>query len=57
VPRFACRLRRWGILDAQTDGLLQDRARQQTDAALAAAESSPEPTPASALDHLYAISR
>jgi 2-oxoisovalerate dehydrogenase E1 component alpha subunit len=54
LPRFARRLRRWGILDAESDTLLQDRVRQQVDAALAAAEASPEPTPASALDRLYA---
>jgi 2-oxoisovalerate dehydrogenase E1 component alpha subunit len=46
LPRFAGRLRRSGILDSATDALLQDRARQQVDDALAAAEASPEPTPA-----------
>jgi len=53
--RFAGRLRRSGILDRGTDLLLQARARQQVDAALAAAEASPEPTPAVALDNLYRL--
>jgi 2-oxoisovalerate dehydrogenase E1 component len=54
LPRFARRLRRLGILDPGTDAELQDRARQQVDVALAAAEASSEPTADSALDHLYA---
>jgi 2-oxoisovalerate dehydrogenase E1 component alpha subunit len=45
LPRFARRLQRSGILDPGADALLRDHARQQVDAALAGAETSPEPTP------------
>lgn len=55
LPRFARRLRRKGILDPRTETLLQNRAREIVDAALATAEASPEPTAASALERLYAI--
>lgn len=53
LPRFARKLQRWGILDAAAAKRLADQAREQVEHALAAAEASAEPTPATAFQHVY----
>ena len=53
LPRFAARLRRWGLLDARSDARLGERARHRTDQAFAAAEAAAEPDATTALEHVY----
>ena len=54
LPRFARRLRRWGVLDERAEIGLVELARRRVDEALAQAEAAAEPEPATALLHLYA---
>src|ERR687886_226514 len=54
LPRFARRLRRWGVLDERAEIGLVELARRQVDDALAQADAAAEPEPATALLHLYA---
>jgi 2-oxoisovalerate dehydrogenase E1 component alpha subunit len=57
LPCFARRLGDWGLLDRAAEAGRWDGARRRVEAALAFAEAAPEPTPESALDHLYAMPR
>jgi 2-oxoisovalerate dehydrogenase E1 component alpha subunit len=54
LPRFARRLRQWGLLDEPADAARREQARQRVEAALAFAEAAADPTPEHALDYLYA---